>query len=148
MKKISTLYKIDDIIVFYSLEDSYVLTELLKNGTTFTDVFGKDITEDDAKLEYAIMAGQFRPRNTLERVYKNIEMSSAMIAIVRTELADEPNGTEFLTKLQPAIAMTAVGMFNDASNYILSLIPDEDIAEDVLRRWSNLLLSANAIEDV
>lgn len=148
MYKINTLYKIDDTTVFYSSMNTYELSQLLKNGTSFSDVFGKVMTREDAELGYAIMTGQFRPANAIEGVCRNIEMSSIIIAIVRVELANEPNGTEYVSKLQPAIAMACVGMFNDASNYILSLIPDDDISEDMLIRWADLLLSSNSVADI
>lgn len=148
MRKISTLYKIDDTVVFYSLENDYTLATLLANGTSFTDVFGNNITKEEAEFEYAVMTGQFRPRNKLERIYRNIELSSVIIAIVRKELLELTDGAMYLVKLQTAIAFAQVGMFNDASAFVLSLIPDDNLTDEQLTRWSNLLLSANAIEDV
>lgn len=148
MNKISTLYKIDDTVVFYSLEDTYILAELVKNGTTFLNVFGEEIDKDAANFEYAILTGQFRPRNDLERIYRNIQMADVIVAIVRKELLDKDNGLEYLTKLQPAIELANVGMFNDASAYILSLVPDDILTDAQLNRWSDLLLSSNSIEDI
>lgn len=148
MKKISTLYKIDDTVVFYSLDNDYTLATLLASGTTFTDVFGQTMTREEAEYEYAVMTGQFRPRNSLEKIYRNIEMASVIISIVRKELLELADGTMYLAKLQTAIAFAQVGMFNDASNFVLSLIPDDNLTDEQLTRWSDLLLSANAIEDV
>lgn len=148
MKLISCLYKIDDTVVFYSLADSYKLAELLKNGTSFTDVFGKALEQKDANYEYALLTGQFRPRNDLERIYRNTELANVIISIVRTELMNIEDGTTLLMELQPAIELATVGMFTDASNYILSLIPSGNFTDDQLNRWSDLLLSSNCVEEI
>lgn len=149
---ICTLYKVGDDLVFYNDKiTSQKKQEILDNIKTATliDCFGNVISDNKREstyIEFLTMYEYYNAHILHDQIYRNILISPIIVSIVRSELSTLPDGLMCLEKLQPAIELANVGMFSNASAYILSLVPDDMLIDEQLKRWSDLLLSANNIE--
>lgn len=154
----SLLYKIvnkettEEEVLFYkpfiNSRRNEIYNKIINGDVVAYDILNSSIEDvDEAGTMFLNMIDliENNPLTWIACNERNMRIAFIIISIVRYELKDHENGIDYLNKLSPAIDIIQVGMFNDASNYILSLIPDDIITDEQLNRWSNLLLSANSL---
>lgn len=146
---ISTLYKIDNEVVFYRPDLNNKRTELynkLINGEAIAydlDNNAMSISESTACL--SVICDRLIGASNVDKIYANIELANVMIACVRSELLQYPQGESMMTKLSSVVSMLQVGMFYTASQVLLTIPTDEIITSDRLTKWSSMLISSDAI---
>jgi hypothetical protein len=146
---ISRIYKIDDEVVFYSPVLGDRRTDLfvkLTNGVSIAhDIEGNVLSCDEAVQGLSVICDRQIGDTLAERVLSNINLSSILIATVRSELLQYPNGEVLFGKLTSVIIMLQVGMFTTASQALLAVVPDEIITTERLQKWSNMLTVSDAL---
>jgi len=145
---ISRLCKIDDEVVFYSptLASRGGLYAELSNGTKIAyDQSGNALSTDEAVKCLAIICDRQTGTNALEQIFANIQLWPTVVAIVREDLLQYPDGEGVFMKLAPIVGMLQVGLFYTASQTLQTFTPDEILTQERLDRWSAMLTSADAI---
>lgn len=148
---LSKLYKVDDILFFYNRENRdgrYDPYYVIDNAIIILDIFGNEISRDEAIIEFNKQYGMFIDDvSALSNIYFNIDISKYIISIVRLELLDiqyNQGCTQILEELSDIIPLIQLGMFDTASKILLTKESDI-ITEEQLIRWSNLLISSDSI---
>lgn len=146
--QIYTLYKVGDTVVYYNTSlanDADILAAFDDETVTLLDCFGNEMKDrQNAKVEFLNMTQSHFQTTTYGGVCRNMIVSLFVISAVRTELIEEEPAT-YLSKMSPIIGMIQLGMFSTAAASLIALEPDDVLTNEQITRWSNLLLSADAV---
>lgn len=146
---ISQLYKIDNEVVFYRPDLNNKRTELynkLINGEAVAyDLNGNIMSVSDSTACLSVICDRLIGTSNVDKIYANIEFANVMIACVRAELLQYPQGEAMMSKLSSVVSMLQVGMFYTASQVLLTIPTDDIITSARLTKWSSMLISSDAI---
>lgn len=150
--QIATLLTVDGFPVFYSpgLENdrTRIFNSLADGTATGVDCFGEPMEPQDAMEDFIRMVDFYRPRNRLERIYRNILLAPSVISIVREEILRveaDLDPLAYFSKLEQVVQLTGLGLFCTAAGVLAALNRDEFLTDERLARWALMLNTANAI---
>ena len=143
------LYRIDNEIVFYSPFLEKRRTELCKkieSGTSYAyDVFGNLMDKALAISDICKICDRQTGTTMPEKILANLRLVDVIIALVRSEMIDLPNGHYYLQKLSNVVAAMSTGMFSSAAYAVTLVEPDEFLTPARLEVYKNILLTSDAI---
>lgn len=148
--------------IFFSswlLSDSgnYLISCIQDDLITCYDTEALEMTKQDAidninfMINFLLKNSCNDETNISSQVVLNIEISKYIIAIVRANMINTSlselglSGAALLNKLSGVVGAIQLGMFKEASQLLLSLEFDNYLTSERLNRYSNLVLSADAI---
>lgn len=147
---ISRLWKVDDESVYYKSDLVEVRQQYyagLVDGTmTGYATDGTVMDADEASQAFLLMCDYMQePLTTTEQIYRNITLVPTILAAVRTELVNVPDGYVYYARLDDIIKVMQSGGFDTAGDMLLAMIPDDVITTAQLERWADMLHTADAI---
>lgn len=147
---ISVLYRLNNTVVFYEDELSNETYELYREGVIAKQLFGYDITGNQLSLDDTlkclwIIKSRLIGDTKAEWVLANLQLVDTIIAIVRAEMVDLPNGISLLAKLGNVVSTLKTGMFASAADAALAIEPDEFFTKEKLQIYRNMLLTSDSI---
>ena len=150
---ISTLYKIDNEVVFYSptLQPRMgeLCTKLLTGESTGYDHNGNIIDIPTSATYCQLICGRYIGNDIVNKIYANVILAPVILSIVRSDMINLPveQGLSVLTKMKDVVDAVTNGMFNSASQLLLYKVePDEYLTRQRLDLYASMLISADAIK--
>jgi hypothetical protein len=101
---------------------------------------------EEAANNFLIICDSQEWTTNIEKIYRNIELSKLIIAVVKSEILEYENGIVYLVKLQETIVTLQTGSFFTASQLLSTVERDEVLTDERLLRWSEMCISADSLD--